>query len=166
MRKRTRAEEARMERLGRLSAAPTTPSDDRQIVDLDPEPDRNATPAGKRKRDDPWASCDGIGCEFYLDDVRTTKLEASSSNIPDLLDPRAIYHMCQQSMQHWHQPLKVLHGHVRGLIVNSIRRIAAETFAPHNEDTGLYKIVNQTIKEVLADVLRTHQMMGEYTLRI
>ena len=168
MRKRTRSEEARMERLGRLSATPATPrSDDlQQVVDLDSEPDQNATPAGKRKRDGPWASCAGIGCEFYLDDVRATKLAKSSSNISDLLDPRAIYHMCQQSMQHWEEPLTVLHGHVRVLFNNSVRQIAVETFAPHNQETRLHKTVSQTIKEVLTDVIGTHQTKGKDMFQI
>lgn len=168
MRKRTRAEEARMERLGRLSATPVTPrSDDpQQVVDLDSEPERNNTEAGKRKREGPWASCDGIGCEFYLDDVRKIILETSSSNIGELVDPKAIDHMCQQSMQHWHEPLTVLHGHVRTLVVSNIRQLAAKTFAPHRQDTRLYKTVIQKIKEVLTEVIDTHQIKGENMLQI
>ena len=168
MKIRTKIEEANLQKRGRLNT-PITPmkaNENHQVIELDSEPDQNMAAGSKRKREGPWAACNGIGMEFYLDDIRKISLDTYSSNVPDLLNPKAIEFLNQQCVQHWDIPLKVFHKQLARLLHDVIEEIARRAFDEHGRDSRVYQAAMQRIAQFLEDVLDRQANRNEDLLEI
>ena len=142
MKRRSKAEEKKTEKLAQLRQTPAVQENaDSQVINVESEPeDCPPTPSvgEKRKRNNPWDEFSGV--EYYLDDIRAI-INDYASNIPNLLNPRAIEVMNQQSVQHWSLPLNYFLDQVQRLISAHIKAVVTKAFDPQQQKARLHEQV-------------------------